>query len=182
MWTAGWNGLSSVVSAAAAGRVRSVVSGLISTIRGMFAAAGSWLVGAGQAIINCLISGIQAGFGRVKSLLGSLTSMLPDWKGPAEVDKKILEDSGRMVIAGFGRGMASEFDSIKKQLAELTGDLPTFTAGPVRGGDGATAAAGGTNMGGVTFNIYVSGATGREAGEEATARVLERPAQATAVR
>ena len=179
VWTAGWNAFVSVVSSAA-GRVRSVVSGLASTVRGAFAAAGSWLVSAGRKIIDGLISGIQAGFGRVKSLLGSLTSLLPDWKGPADVDEKILRKSGQLVMAGFGDGLLDGRKAIRDTLAGLTGDLPTFTAGAVRGGDGSSAGA--TNLGGLTFNIYVTGASGREAGEEAAEAVLERLAQATLVR
>ena len=68
---------------------------------GAFAGAGSWLVSAGANIINGLLSGIRSGFGRVRSLLGELTAMLPSWKGPAVVDQKILENSGRLVIKGF---------------------------------------------------------------------------------
>jgi len=126
--------------------------------------------------ISGVRSGIQAGFGRVRSLLGSLTSMLPDWKGPAAVDEKILEEAGRLVIGGFERGMASQFASVRKTLGDLTGDLPAWSGGTPRGGDGSSAAGGSLHIG--EIHLHVSGATGREAGEEAAARVLERLANA----
>lgn len=172
VWSAAWNGLKGVVSAAIGG-IKSAVNGIKNAVMGVFSSAGSWLLSAGRKIIDGLISGIQAGFGRVKSLLGSLTSLLPDWKGPAEVDKKILEDSGRMVIAGFGRGMAAEFGSIKKQLGGLTSDLPTFV-GQTRGGDGASAAA---PRGPLTVNVTING-QGQAAGEEAAEAILNALANA----
>jgi hypothetical protein len=107
---------------------------------------------------------------------------LPDWKGPEAVDRRILERSGQLVMEGFRRGLTDEFASVRKTLAGLTGDLPTFTVptGRPRGGDGASP--GGTNLGGVTFNVYVSGATGRDAGEEAAVVILERLGQARLAR
>jgi hypothetical protein len=94
------------------------------------------------------------------------------------VDKKILEDSGRMVMAGFGRGMASEVGSIKKQLAGLTADLPTFaTNGRTRGGDGASTTS--PTGGGRTVNVTLApGAIviqggGTKAGEDAAEALLE---------
>jgi hypothetical protein len=167
----------------AAGTARSAIGSVKSAVIGAFSGAGGWLVAAGRNIINGLISGIQAGFGRVQGLLSSLTSMLPDWKGPAEVDKKILEDSGRMVIDGFGRGMASEVGAIKKQLGDLTGDLPTFTtpsSARSRGSDGASAGSP------VTLTIMpgaiVVHGQGRDAGEQAAEAILERLGQAASTR
>jgi hypothetical protein len=179
IWTAGWNAMVSVVTGMAS-RVRSAVIGLRSTIVGAFGAAGSWLTGAGRRIIDGLISGIRSGFDRVRGLLGNLTSMLPSWKGPAELDAKILEQSGRLVMRGFERGLTSQFASVRDTLAGLTGDLPRFAAGPVRGGDGASAA-GSLSLAGATFHINVSGATGEEAGQRAAEEILARLAAARKV-
>jgi hypothetical protein len=83
-------------------------------------------------------------------------------------------------MEGFRRGIEGERNAIRRALQDVTADLPTWTAGRPRGGDGSSAGA--TNLGGVTFNIYVTGATGREAGEEVAERVLERLGQATLAR
>jgi len=111
--------------------------------------------------------------------------MLPDWKGPAEVDRKILEDSGRLVMSGFERGLESEFDSIRKRLAGLTSDLPGFTA-PAgatarRGGDGASQS-GATVLVTVEPGAIVIQGGGPEAGHQAAEAVLERLAQAALAR
>lgn len=178
IWSAAWNGLKGIVSNAAGG-VRSAVNSIKNAVIGVFSSAGSWLASAGRRIIDGLISGIKAGFARVRSTLGSLTSMLPDWKGPAAVDRKILEPSGRMAMSGFEDGLTSQFGSIRKTLEGLTGDLPTFTGGPTRGGDGASA---GSSLSIAKIEVHVSGASGTDAGEQAAEIILERLAQATAVR
>jgi len=148
-------------------------------IVGAFAGAGSWLVSAGRRIIDGLISGIQSGFDRVRGLLSRLTSLLPDWKGPASVDMNILRKSGQLVMQGFEEGLTDRRKMIQDTLADLTGDLPSFTAGPVRGGDGAA-------LGNITITIapgaiLIQG-QGEEAGEEAAEAILERLGQATLVR
>lgn len=176
-WTAGWNAMVSVVTGAAS-RVGSAVNGLRQTVIGAFSAAGSWLVDAGRRIIDGLIDGIRSGFDRVRSTLNSLTAMLPDWKGPAEVDRKILEGSGRMVMEGFGRGIERERNAIRRALQDVTGDLPGFAAGPVRGGDGA--AAGSLHVG--EIHVHVSGATGEDAGRKAAEEILEQLARSAIVR
>lgn len=160
------------------GKIRSALSSVRSAVTGAFAGAGGWLLSAGRRIIDGLVSGIKAGFGRVQGMLSSLTSMLPSWKGPAEVDRKILEQSGRLVMQGFDTGLRSGFRDIEKTLGDLTGDLPGFTAGPVRGGDGATAR-GNTYL---TIEKIEISATDRAGGEEAAEAILERLGAATLAR
>lgn len=84
---------------------------------------GSLLLSAGRSIIDGLISGITGAFGRVKSKLGELTSLLPDWKGPAPVDRVILRPAGQMVIDGFRQGLESQYDSVRRSLSGFTNDL-----------------------------------------------------------
>ena len=157
-------------------QARSILGQLRGAVTGAFAGAGSWLYNAGANVINGLLSGIRAGFGRVRSLLGELTGMLPDWKGPAAVDRRILEPSGRMVMQGLEAGMTREFASIQRTLGGLTSGLAGWA--PTR----TTGATNTTNMSGLTFNINVSGATGSDAGREAAEQVLQALAQAQLVR
>jgi hypothetical protein len=115
----------------------------------------------------------------VRGLLSSLTSMLPDWKGPADVDERILRESGRLVMRGFEAGLTDQFDSVRRTLSGLTGDLPTFTAPPgsagtPRGGDGASTVINVTLQPGA---IQVTG-QGAEAGEQAAEALLQALANA----
>lgn len=89
----------------------------------LFSGAGSWLAGAGRRIIDGLIGGIRAGFQRVKDTLSRLTGMLPDWKGPASTDKRILHESGRMVLSGFQEGLEDRYAGVQASLGRFTAGL-----------------------------------------------------------
>lgn len=147
-------------------------------VTGFFGGAASWLVDAGRRIVSGLVSGIQSAFNRVRSVLGTLTGMLPDWKGPAELDKRILRPSGRMVMQGFELGLTDEMDSIKRSLSGITADLPAWVGAPPRGGDGASQ----TTMLNIAEGAIIIQATDRQGGEEAAEALLDRLAQAGAVR
>lgn len=92
---------------------------------------GGTLVGAGKALIGGFISGITSRFGEVQSKLASLTSKLPDWKGPFAVDSVILEPAGRAVIGGFIKGLEDEMPKVRKSLQKFTLSLgKVIAAGP----------------------------------------------------
>lgn len=100
------------------------------------------LRGAGSAVINGFLSGIRAGFDRVRSTLSQLTGMLPDWKGPARVDREILRPSGDLVAGGFEAGFVERFTGrTRAVLGDLTASLPATV-----GGRGTTAAGGGGDV------------------------------------
>lgn len=139
-----------------------------------FVRAGSWLVNAGKDIVLGLIRGIRSGFDEVRNTLGDLTSMLPDWKGPADVDRRILRDSGRMVMEGFQQGIEDQRGSIERALRDITDsiemggiDSATTFQGRVSGGDGPSA--------GIRIdNLNITPMEGREFRMEDIERELER--------
>lgn len=90
---------------------------------------GGVLWNAGARLIQGFIDGIRTQFGRVRSVLSSLTSMLPDWKGPAALDARILTPAGRSLIEGFRRGITSATPGLQQQLGGLTGALPGMALG-----------------------------------------------------
>lgn len=89
------------------------------------------LIDAGRKVIDGFINGIKSGFNRVRDLLGNLTDMLPDWKGPMAVDQKILFDSGTAVVDGFNDGLSAKIPEIQKTLNGVTSDLPGWAGGNV---------------------------------------------------
>jgi len=96
----------------------------------VFASAGSWLVQAGKNLIQGLINGISAMVGKLKDKLSSVTNLIPDWKGPAERDRKLLTPSGRLIMAGLMTGIAAQVPALQAQLAGITTDISAgFTAG-----------------------------------------------------
>lgn len=140
LFSAAWSSLTSLVSSAWSGITSAISSGvssavsyvqqLPSRILGVFSGAGSWLISAGRSIIDGFINGIKSAFGAVQSTLGSLTSMLPSWKGPEDLDRVILKDAGRLVIGGFVTGMESQYAAARDSLGRFTASLAPNMGAP----------------------------------------------------
>ena len=105
------------------GAVISFFASVPSRILGALGNLGSLLFDVGKTIIQGFLDGIRSMFGAVKDALGTLTSWLPDWKGPAALDKRILRDSGRMVIGGFIDGLEDRYSAVRASLGSLTTSL-----------------------------------------------------------
>lgn len=89
----------------------------------LFGGAGGWLRDAGQKVIAGLLAGLKAGIQPVLDFLGWLTDKLPDWKGPAAKDSKLLHKSGQLVMGGFLNGLESGYGGIRSSLAGFTDSL-----------------------------------------------------------
>jgi phage-related protein len=116
-------GIISGIFSRAVSAVRSRVSSLLSIVRGIprsirsfFSGASSWLSDAGRRIIDGLLSGIRSALGRVRSLLNSVTDMIPDWKGPERKDRKLLTKNGRVIMLSLVRGFQRELPQLKRLL------------------------------------------------------------------
>lgn len=96
---------------------------------------GGRLYSAGANLVQGFINGITAKIGEVRATLSNLTAMLPDWKGPAERDAKILTPAGRSVIQGFQAGIAAQVPALQRQLQGITGAMPGMAMGPLSGGN-----------------------------------------------
>ncbi|QQZ56854.1 hypothetical protein IFE09_27015 [Streptomyces microflavus] len=101
-------------------QVRTILGNLPSIARGAAAGLGSALVAAGAALIGGLISGISSKIGEVRSKLGELTSMIPDWKGPARKDATLLTPAGRSIIQGLIDGITATTPRLKSTLTAIT--------------------------------------------------------------
>lgn len=84
---------------------------------------GGLLVGAGRNLINGLINGIKSAVPSLKGALAWITDMLPDWKGPEDKDKKILQPAGEAVMQGFGAGIARGAADVANMLSDFTSGL-----------------------------------------------------------
>ncbi|ONI83502.1 hypothetical protein ALI22I_33965 [Saccharothrix sp. ALI-22-I] len=110
--------------------VRDGVQGVIDWVKGIpgrivesLGDPGRILVEAGKKVIDGFLSGIRNAFQRVKDTLSELTSLLPDWKGPASRDRTILFGAGRLVVDGFIDGLESRYDAVRASLKGLTEDV-----------------------------------------------------------
>jgi hypothetical protein len=85
---------------------------------------GSVLLNAGKAIIKGLIRGVTSMIGSLKDKLGSITDMIPDLKGPMDVDLKLLTPSGSALMTGLMSGIDDEVPALERQLAGVTSSIP----------------------------------------------------------
>ena len=115
--------------------------GLPGRIRGALGDPNSLLYGAGRAILRGFISGITSMIGELRSRLSTITSMIPDLKGPPEKDARLLTPAGRSVMQGFMGGIASQLPALQRQLGGITTSLPGMTMGPISAGATGGAAA-----------------------------------------
>jgi phage-related protein len=117
--SAAWEAVKSLVR----GGIDAVVgfiSGLGGRISGAVSGAGTWLADAGRRVIQGFIDGITGAFGRVRDTLARLTNLLPDWKGPADKDARLLYGAGKLVMGGFDRGLRDSFGDVRRTLGDAT--------------------------------------------------------------
>ncbi|MFB8101353.1 hypothetical protein ACFC3O_00700 [Streptomyces sp. NPDC056007] len=96
------------------------VASLRSRIPAALGNLGGVLTAAGASLITGLISGIQSKIGAVRSKLGELTSMIPDWKGPKRKDATLLTPAGRSIIMGLIDGITATTPRLKSTLNSVT--------------------------------------------------------------
>lgn len=97
---------------------------------------GSILWNAGSRLIQGLIDGVSAKIGALRSKLGAVTDMIPDWKGPADRDARLLRPAGRLLMDGLMGGVDDRVPDLQRQLGGLTGSIPGMfgTGGAGAGG------------------------------------------------
>jgi hypothetical protein len=105
------------------GQVIGFFQALPGNIAGIIGGIANTLITAGRDLIDGFIRGIRGGFDKVKQTLGSLTALLPSWKGPQSLDKVILKESGQLVINGFINGLESRYGAVQSSLGALTTSL-----------------------------------------------------------
>lgn len=110
-----WNAITKVV-----GWVAQIPGKIVNA----FGNAGSILLNVGKKIIGGLWNGIKSGFGAIKDGFKWLTSKLTSWKGPEEVDKRLLYGAGRLIIGGLVQGMESQYSTVRGSLQRLTRGMP----------------------------------------------------------
>lgn len=102
---------------------RQVLSGVRTwpeAIRSMLGDLGRVLWDAGVQLIRGFTDGIRSKFNEVMGTLRSLTNLIPGWKGPVEVDAKLLTGNGRLIIGSLVDGFRQEEPRVQSYLNDLT--------------------------------------------------------------
>ena len=134
-----WNGIKSVVSAGINGvqsvittvmnGLKSVISTVWNTIKSIFNAGVNFirsvvhvdLSGAGRAIMNSFLGGLESAWGAVKSFVGGIASWIKAHKGPISYDRKLLIPAGIAIMTGFNKGLQDQFSTVQKGVSSMAG-------------------------------------------------------------
>lgn len=154
----------------------------VRSIPGRLAAnGGNWggaLIGAGKQVIAGLVSGIRSAIPDVHSILSSVTSIIPSWKGPLDKDKVLLRPAGQAIMGGLIGGIESQLPDLKRSLFGVSAGIESgLSAKPTvelsaTASLAARAASVGAAAGQVVVNVYAL-AGGPEVGRAAVDAIRE---------
>lgn len=101
--------------------IRSFFRNMPSTLKNALGSLAGTLYNAGVNLIRGLIAGIVDTVPDLKDVLGWITNMIPNLKGPEDTDKKLLVNAGFQVMQGFRRGLALGAADVFSDLRAITG-------------------------------------------------------------
>ena len=121
-WSQAWNGFSQIVYGVVQ-RVLGFLGGIGSAIIGIFAGAGTWLRNAGASIINGLLNGLRAAFGKVKSFVSGIGDWIVKHKGPLSYDKVMLKPAGLAIMQGFDKSLKAGWKDVQKTVNGMNAQI-----------------------------------------------------------
>lgn len=97
--------------------------GIPNAIFGVFAGAGAWLWNAGASIINGLLNGLRAAFGKVKSFVSGIGDWIVKHKGPLSYDKVMLKPAGLAIMQGFDKSLKAGWKDVQKTVNGMNAQI-----------------------------------------------------------
>jgi phage-related protein len=133
-WSKIWEGINTILDSTLGnaiqivsrilGGVRDTVSNILGGLAGVAREAIGDLAGslyqAGRDLIGGLVDGIRDSIPSVREVLGGLTDLIPDLKGPAAVDKVLLFRSGQLILGGLVAGFKDMLPKVQAELGLVT--------------------------------------------------------------
>lgn len=81
------------------------------------------LSGAGRAIMNGFLGGLQSAWGAVQSFVGGIASWIRQHKGPISYDRKLLIPAGNAIMNGLNVGLVENFNTVQKNVSGMAGSI-----------------------------------------------------------
>ena len=97
--------------------------GIPNAICGVFAGAGAWLWNAGASIINGLLNGLKAAFGKVKSFVSGIGDWIVQHKGPLSYDKVMLKPAGQAIMQGFDKSLKAGWKDVQRTVNGMNAQI-----------------------------------------------------------
>lgn len=114
-----WRGIVSVISGAVGS-----ITGFIGQIKAAFSGLGNInLSGAGSAIMEGFLSGLQAVWGKIKSFVGGIADWIKEHKGPIEYDRNLLVPAGTAMMTGLDESLQERFKGVKSTVSGIADQL-----------------------------------------------------------
>lgn len=120
-----FNNIVTAVSGAV-GRMMSAVGEIPGKIKGFFSDAGSWLLGAGKAIIQGLWNGISSAKDWLAGKLSGIGDFIAAHKGPKQYDLKLLVPNGQWIMESLTQGIENGIPGLEKTLSGVTEGIQGF--------------------------------------------------------
>lgn len=154
-----WNGITNTVRNGV-NSVANTVSGIGDKIKSAFSDAGSWLVSAGDNIIQGLINGIKGAIGNavaaVKNAASSIVNAAKSALGIHSPSRVFRDEVGKMIPAGLGVGVTmNERLAVQPVQSMVSSLLPSSLMSPISNAVSSPVALTGNNSPRVTAPITV---------------------------
>lgn len=75
---------------------------------------------AGKDIVQGLIDGVNALIPDLEGVFSAITSKIPEWKGPLEHDRQLLQPTGEAIMQGLISGIEREMPAVQERLDAVT--------------------------------------------------------------
>lgn len=148
-----WNNVTSGVSGFVDGIIqffRNLPGNILSALGNV----GNLLLGAGKAILDGFLDGLERGFNAVKDFVGGIGSWIADHKGPKRYDLGLLVPAGGWIMEGLGSGIEKSLPGLASTLGDVSWMIANGIDPEVTGGGqyafGANGAAGAASSAPVT--------------------------------
>jgi len=147
-------------------------------VKGWLGNLGSLLVGAGQSLIQGLISGITSKLGDLWGTVSGIAGGIKSRKGPLDKDAVLLRPAGRAIIGGLMQGIDEQLGPLYRQVSGIAPRLAVVAPGGSLGLPGlpTLAGAGSAGNGPVEvhehYHVHTPGGTTLVGSAETVARLL----------